>query len=478
MIRKAWRTIIEFLRSPGLATWLLAIVGVWSALATIVPQGGATDPQVVAWASTHSLVEPVVRAVGLHQAFTSVLFRVCALALGLSTALCAWRRTKVALGKGRALRGAAVADERSLAEGHRLEIACDPVLGASEVLSVASETLGHLGIRTKRQGDSITAVSPVWSVWGSPVFHWALLALIVTMLLGSLLRSSGLMGVAVGQAKIDGPESYGVLSTGPLHGWLRVQRTIRVDAFDPNFKTGGVDRGPTPTVSVLDARGQVIKSQRVYPNETLKTGSLTVYPADYGLAAIVSLADASGAESGRSVQLMDFSTEATGGTAPLGYLTVDDEAGSATLKLLVSVPLDRAEDGFVERLPAEPKARVLVTSMDDEPVLDRVLRPGEGLKLPGTGTLRLVDVRYYARLQLVDDPSIPFLYAGLTVAMIGLGIATLTQQQIVSATLIETPDGAKLAIRMRLWRNVTSSRGEIESELVKALGGVEKGDMT
>ena len=106
------------------------------------------------------------------------------------------------------------------------------------------------------------------------------------------------MGVAVGQTKPDAPASYGTVHTGPLHDWRSVHRSIRVDAFDLEFKTGGIDRGPTPTVSVLDGTGQVVKTQRVYPNRPLKTGSLTIYPSTYGLAAAVSIVNTSGVETG------------------------------------------------------------------------------------------------------------------------------------------------------------------------------------
>jgi hypothetical protein len=116
--------------------------------------------------------------------------------------------------------------------------------------------------------------------------------------------------------------------------------------------------------------------------------------------------------------------------------------------------------------------------MSNSPVLDRVLQLGEELALPRGGTLRLVGVDYYARLQIVDDASIPFLYAALLVAALGLGVATLSRQHIVLGAVVDTPDGPRLAVRMRLWRNVTSSRSEIESELRRALGGVEEGSTT
>jgi hypothetical protein len=42
---------------------------------------------------------------------------------------------------------------------------------------------------------------------------------------------------------------------------------------------------------------------------------------------------------------------------------------------------------------------------------------------------------------------------------------------------MDAPNGATLAVRIRLWRNATSSPSEIESELVRALGGTEKKGM-
>lgn len=449
-------------------------MGAWSVLASFVPQGAASEPGIRAWASAFPVVEPLVRVLGLHQAFGAPLFLLCALLLAVSTALCAWQRTKVAVARNRVLRDAGALSVDSLAASHDLEIAFDASLGESEVLSIASRTLDRLALKTKRHGDVVSAVSSGWSVWGSPVFHWALLALIITMPLGTLLRSSGQIGLAVGQSKADKPESYGLLATGALRGLIPIERTIRVDAFELNYKTDGVDRGPTPTVSILDAQGNVVMSQRVYPNNTLKTGSLTIYPAEYGFAATLSMLDAAGVEMGQSVQYVDFSTAAEAGTVSAGHATLSDGAGGPAMKVFVTVPLDRVEGGFAGRLPKDPRATIAVTSAEGAPVLEKEVRPGDELVLPDGRRLRLLDLGYYARLQLVDDPSIPLLYLGLAVAMTGLGIATLTRQQIVAAALIETADGPRLAVRMRLWRNVATSRSEIRSELVQALSAIEE----
>jgi hypothetical protein len=443
--------------------------------ATAIPQGGSSDPLVAAWASQYPLIAPLVRIVGLHQAFSSPVFAALVVALFFCTALCAWRRTRVAVHRGRALRKAALADQQSVAESHDLEILCDPALSKPEVLSIASETLGELDITTKRRGDVLSAVSPSWAVVGSPVFHWALVALIVVIFVSSLQRSEGLMGVAVGQSKPDAPASYGKLQTGPLHDWRGVRRSIRVDAFELQFETGGIKRGPTPTVSVLDGEGRVLQTQRVYPNQQLKSGALSIYPSTYGLSAALSMIDSSGAETGHLVQLVDFSETATDGTVPAGLSAISDSQGNAELKVAVTVPLDGASGQFDKALPEDPTARVVVTSMDDEALVDRIVSPGEEVALPTGDSLRVDSIGYYARLQVVDDWSTIPLYACLAAATIGLTIAFMARQQIVLATVIDGPEGARLAVRLRLWRNESSSRGAVERELARALGRIDQG---
>jgi cytochrome c biogenesis protein ResB len=478
VIRTAWRSAVRFLGSALFATWLLVVVGVWSMLATFIPQGVGSNAGVAGWASAHPALEAIVRALGLHQAFTSPLFIVSILALGLSTGLCAWQRTRAAIGRTRTLHCAALADARSVSESHDLEILCDPALSRSAVLSIASETLEDVGIKTKRREDLLSAVSARWTAWGSPVFHWALLGLVVALLVGNLLRSQGLMGVAVGQTKPDTASSYGIFHAGPLHDSRRAQRGIRVDAFEPDFKTGGVGRGPTPTVALVDRAGKVIKTQRVYPNHTLKSGPLTIYPSGYGLAAIVSVADASGNVVGRGVQLVDFFDEATGTTRPVGTIAVPDSSGKQVYAATFTVPLDQDGAQWLRQVPSRPSARVVVTSADGRTVLDRLVAAGETLDLPGSDSLRLDAVTYYARLQVVDDWTVPLLYAGLFVAALGLSVAALARQQIVLVTAVEGPDGVRLVAQVRLFRGASTSRSEIESELVRALGMAERGSMT
>jgi hypothetical protein len=475
VIRRVWRTISRFLRSAGLVSVVLALIALWSIVATAIPQGAASSASVSRWATAHAGIEPLVAFLGLHAAFTSVPFLVCGALLALSTALCSWQRTKVAVVRTRTLRKAATADVAAIGGEHDCEIACGPGMDRSAVLQTASQALQHLGVRTRRRDDVLAAVSSPLAVWGSPVFHWALLALMAVVLTGSLVRADGMMAVAVGQARPDAPASYGLLSTGPLYDWSKVSRVIRLDKFEPDYKSGGIDRGPVPTVSVLDAAGKVIKTQRVYPNMMLHVGSLSINAPAYGLSATMSLEDTSGAEVGHSIQSIDFSQEATDGTVPVEPIGIYDAAGKLRLVVAATVVLDRRNGHAVEWLPKDPTARIRVYGSDRSLLLDRTVKPGESFPLPGAESLRLVDIGWYSRLALVDDWTTPLLYAVMVVAMLALAVTVSLRQQVVLASVIEDEDGCRLALRMRLWRNASATRTDIERELTEALAGDTEG---
>jgi hypothetical protein len=59
--------------------------------------------------------------------------------------------------------------------------------------------------------------------------------------------------------------------------------------------------------------------------------------------------------------------------------------------------------------------------------------------------------------------------------MLGLTLSLVSRQQLVAATTVEGPDGLRLAMNVRTWRNVPTSREEIERELAAALGSEQEG---
>ncbi len=469
MIRKAWRTVIRFLGSPALAFSLLGFVGVWSMVATAIPQGKPDAPEVAAWVVEYGTWEAIVRPLGLHQAFTAPLFMACAILLTLSTAVCTWRRTKVAIARARTLREAASTSAPSIADKHDVEIACAADANGPENLAMAARVLSSLGIEATSRDGVLVAASAPWTVWGSSVFHWALLALMLSAFVGNMLRAEGSMSLVVGQTKPDAAASYAFVTTGPWHDWARVRRSVRLEAFEPRYEVDGIDRGAVPTVSILDADGKVLVTQRVYPNMKLHSDSLSINAPGLGLAPTVEFVRDDGSVSGADVLLVDFSQVAMGGTVPVTGIR------NAQMTMTVTVPLDTVDGRYAEWIPREQAVRYRVVAPDGAVMLDQQGRVGEIVKLPGGGAVRLTGIGWYSRLSLVDDPTIPFIYGSMIIGMLGLTLSLVARQQLLLATIVDGPDGARLALRLRLWRNSPTNREEIEEELTAALSAEKEG---
>jgi len=478
VIPRIWRAVVGLLGSAGLAVGLLLFVTAWSTVATFIPQGDATLPAVAMWARANPTLESIAGALGLHHAFGAPAFLIPVLILGLSTALCAWRRTRVAGSRTSLLRSSRRVDAASLSTDHDFAIAIREDMDAPEAQAAADAALAGLGIRARFQGGVLRAVSTPLSPWGSAVFHWALVALLALVLLGQAVRAEGSMALAVGETKPDAQESYISVTSGPWHDWARIRRGLRVDAFEPALKVGGIDRGAVPTVSVLDRSGKVLEKQRVYPNMMLHSGSLSISAPRCGLAAELALLDPAGNETGRLTRYVDFSQVATEGTTPLGVLSRSDPAGSSKTYLAVTVPLDRSGNGFGEWIPKDASVRVTVMSVDGGVLLNQVIKPGEGVVLPGGEGLGLVGIRWYSRLSVVDDPTVPFVYGAMVVALIGLAVSLLARQQVLVGAVVDTANGRQMIVRARLWRNSPTTRRELENTLNAVLSGAHKADET
>ncbi|MGB4441296.1 MAG: cytochrome c biogenesis protein ResB [Coriobacteriia bacterium] len=475
MIEHTRRAVARFLASPRLALGLIVFVGVWSTLATMVPQGDSASIEIVTWAADKGFVGTAVEFVGLHQAFVAPVFLASAILLTLSTVVCSWNRTAVALKRARALRAAALSTCATVAARHDLEIGYESTLTESEVLDRAADALATLGVKTKRTDGLLSSVSPPWTVWGSPVFHWALVVFALAAFAGVLLRAEGPMAIAVGETKADKPPSYVSLDEGAWYDWNRVERSIRVDAFDPAVTRDGIDLGAVPTVSVLDSDGTVLVTQEVFPNNKLHSGSLSINAPACGLALTIQLTTPSGQSLPPVTQLVDFSQETSGGTVPVAPLVASDDAGRVLLWMMATVPLDRTSEGYGEWIPKEPSAYVVLEDGSDTLLYEGLIRTGEPQPLAGGGTITLIDTGWFAWLSLVDDPSIPYVYASMIAAMFGLTLSLVGRQQLVVAAVVDGPEGRTLAVNTRLWRNAAATREEIEAELTRVLGTAGEG---
>jgi cytochrome c biogenesis protein ResB len=378
----------------------------------------------------------------MHRAYRSPLFLVPAFILMLSTAVCAWDRTSFTRKLAALGRGITPALASRLARRPTFSVSVEDSR-SDRGLSAASDSLSHLGMRVTVDGDRLLAVSNTWAVWGSAVFHWSLVGLFVAAGAGQLIKWEGQIGIPVGHRLTDVAGSYGQLVRGPLAPKApSTGYTLEVAQLELDHSVGGVARGPAPLVRLYS--GDAVAAQGyVYPNSPLSYRGLTIHRGEWGIGVVAALETLDGKEIGRRNFLFDF--EDTRGTGRLAIEEgLPEQLGVGRLRF--AVPLDRSSGGrFKADLALDP--RVEITTVGSAEATVSVLRAGDKLAFPGgTMQLRIVDITRYARLFVVADPMIPFVYAFLILAALGGTVALLIHPRVVVARVHESENGASVDV--------------------------------
>lgn len=421
------RRVYRFLRNPRPAILLLAFVGAWMVLGTV----------------------------GYAQAYSHPVFLAALAWLGASTAVCAWERS------GRMLRVWGSRGTLTPSQLERLR-ASEPIpLPAQEnsaetALDRVAATLRRRGLRVRKGPRLIEASSGVWALAGSPLFHWSLVILIVLIPLGRLSRSEGMIGVVEGASRVDEAASYGAFEAGPLNaGFSGLEIGVDQDMLLA-LEEDGIARGAAPTVTVA-ADGVELVRQRVYPNHPLRYGSLMIHMDDFGLGVLYSLEDASGASlPGQAI--LDFSDESRSMAVPSVAAYEDDSGATVATFTISAADTDGAPDAADRRVTIaveRPGASDLTT----------VAAAGDLLDLGDGWLLRVEHLGYYARLSVVDDWSVYWMYLFLVLAMVSVSVSVLVPHRYVFVLYDDSGQTPVLRVSARHGRGSPEFADSIRSSL-------------
>ena len=438
------RRLYRTLRSPRLAVWLLATASFWLVLGTTIPQTSYDADKARAWAQAHPALESLVAPLGLHAAYSQPLFVALVIVLAASTSVCAWERTAKGL---RTLRARGSVSPAQLA---RLRAAEPIMLLPSEesdpqlALERASVALRRLGLSPRRGASMLEASSGIWGVVGSPVFHWALVALIVLIPIGRLTRSEGLMGIVAGSSRPDASLSYGRLEEGPLFGG-HTGLAIGVEpAMVLNLMDEGVDRGPAPMVTLAED-GRIVARQQVVPNRPLRYASTTVHMSEIGVGAVYSLVTSEG------VVLTEHALIDVDESRPTGYTTFgatyDNDAGEVVADITITVVASSTPDSTG---PTQGQRRLQVKAVGPSgEQVSRIVVAGDRVDLGGGLALRFEVIDYYARLSVVHDWSVGWMYALFVIAVLAVSIAVLVPYRVVRLLVDTSGERPQLRVETR-----------------------------
>jgi hypothetical protein len=468
-VSRVWR----FLRSRKLAVGLLLACTAWSVVGTVVPQTSRGAEKADAWARSNPALEAIARPLGLHAAYSSPIFLAALGLLALSTTVCSIERTRWSRVAARPSAVTERARDRLAREPY--EIAKGGV-GLEDVRSSAEAGLRAAGLRVTAVDGVLVADGGRFGVYGSPIFHWSLAALLVVIALGQLTRAEGLIGVRVGErAKLE-PSRFGRYDPGPLYRQRVGDAEVEVFGFVRDYKTGDYSRGPSPHLR-LHVGGAVVADQWVYPNNPLRYGSLLVHQVEYGVSPVLTALNQDGISVGEASGFSDWDEAAPDGVTPVAFTLQTGDPQAAGTEVTVTLEAAREGTAVIRAIPPPKRVRILWRAAGADEASRAELLPGESIAVPG-GSLRLDDVKYYARLSIVDDWSVYPVYALFVTATIGISLAVFAPRRAAWVLVEEGPVPGRVTVRVltRHWRGDPSFRVRIEDALHAAIGESDQDD--
>lgn len=465
--------VVRFLRSRRLAVGLILGLAAYAVVATFVPRGAASDAAVKVWAAQHPVAEAIAGPLGLHGAFSSPLFLALAILLAASTAACAVERTRRARTLWRSTLHISDSYRERLRTRPQAAFPIAPEVEPEVALAAAADGLASLGLKTHAEDEAADGRSGVIGLLGSPVFHWALVALFVVVAAGQATRSEGFVALPLDTTVPEVHASYRQITEGPLFGERHTGVELKAIEIDHAYSSGGVDYGPTPVVNVSQD-GVEIAGGRVHANSPLRVGSLMIHAFEIGPSVTLSLESSVGPELGRQVFALDRSADTSSGTKYAEFV-LPAESGGQEIKGRVQVLTYRKS----ETASAEPVvSRALLeiapvgTGGFGSPV---VVAEGDAIDLSDGRRLRVSEVSDWALITVANDWSVPFIYGLLVLATLGLSLAVLVPTRRASVMLVHGDDGHSLHLgtwhargdslfKKRAIEVVRAAAGEVESQ--------------
>lgn len=471
MIAAACRAV-RLLRSRRLAVTLIALFAVYGIVGTVVPRGAADAPAVRAWAANHPVAEAIAGPLGLHRAYASPLFLALGVLLAATTAACAVERTRRAHKIARGSLAVSDAALKRLREHPQSAFRIGPGTDPDAALVSTASSLADMGLKVRSSDNLVDGRAGVLGLLGSPLFHWSLVALMFAAAAGQATRSEGFLALPVGQRIAESHAEYFQITEGPLFRERHTGLEFEATKIDRSYTADGVDFGVVPSVTVY--RDDVeVTSGDVYPNNPLKVGSLMVHMSELGPSVTLSLESSGGAEVARDVITLDRSTESSSGTTPYEFTLNGATEGQSVGVRIQVVVFDASAPGASGQVSRAIVETATAGSGEFGPPV--LMIETQSLDLAGGQRLRIADVGDWVRVSVTNDWSVPYIYAFLVTAILGLALAVLVPARRASVLLV--PDGQGHALHVGTWhsRRDPLFKKRVLEALERAAGGLESG---
>lgn len=433
------KEMLPLLADLRLAIALLLAIAVFSILGTVIEQG-----QTLAFYQENYPESPalfgfltwkIVLALGLDHVYRTWWFLALLILFGGSLTACTFTRQFPALSAARSWK---FYDKPRQFE--KLALSTDVAQGSSERLI---ELLQGQRYRVFQEGDQIYARKGLVGRIGPIVVHASMLLILAGAIWGSMTGFFAQEMVPSGQTF----QIRNIFDAGP---WAEAQIpkdwSVRVNRFWIDYTPEGSIDQFYSDLSVLDNDGQELQRKTIHVNEPLRHRGVTLYQADWAIAAV-------------RVRL---------NKSPIFELPMAplDLGGGRIWGTWLPTKPDLSEG--VSLVAKDLQGMLLVYDMGGK--LIGTVRVGMALDLPDL-KLSVVDLIGSTGLQIKADPGIPLVYAGFGLLMVGVVMSYVSHSQVWALKV-----GDRLYVGGRTNRAQVTFERELLGVLDRLSGPPERSD--
>jgi cytochrome c biogenesis protein len=392
------KDLLPLLADLRLAIVLLLAIALFSITGTVIEQGETlgfyqanypADPALFGFLSWK-----VILISGLDHVYRTWWFLSLLILFGASLTACTFTRQFPALGAARKWKF--YTQPRQF---QKLALSADLPQGELESLTAS---LRQKKYKVFHEGHALYARKGIVGRIGPIVVH----ASMILILLGAVW---GAMTGFFAQEIVPSGETFQIRNIFDAGPWAESQIpkdwAVRVNRFWIDYTPEGAIDQFYSDLSVVDREGTELDRKTIHVNEPLRHNGVTLYQADWGIAAV-------------QVQLNNSPVF----QLPMKLLDNDGPRFWGTW-----LPTKPDMSAGVTLLARDLQGTVLVYGQDGK--LISTVRQGLATEVNGV-TLSLVDVIGSTGLQIKADPGIPLVYAGFGLLMVGVIMSYVSHSQI------------------------------------------------